>query len=120
MLEISLELIRRGETHVHVRGALDCASCGQLQKAITKLINRGGTDTIGIDLRGVDFIDSTGVGTLVVAQRICQGVGIRLRLTAASAFASRLLGIVGVDEVLGLPAPAAAEVADESALVATT
>ena len=30
----------------------------------------------------------------------------RLRLTAVSAFASRLLGIVGINEVLGLPADA--------------
>jgi anti-sigma B factor antagonist len=104
MLEISLEPVRRGEVAVLVRGALDCATSGQFRAAITELLNGGGVENIGVDLRGVDFLDSTGVGTLVVAQRICEGVGVRLRLTAVSAFASRLLGIVGINEVLGLPA----------------
>jgi anti-anti-sigma factor len=103
MLEISLEPIRHGEVVVQVRGELDCATSGQLRAAITALLNRGGIESIGIDLRGVDFLDSTGIGTLVVAQRICSGVGVRFRLTAVSAFASRLLGIVGINEDLGLP-----------------
>jgi anti-sigma B factor antagonist len=55
----------------------------------------------------VGFIDSIGIGTLVAAQRICQQVGVRLRLTAASAFASRLLHVTGIDEALGIPASAA-------------
>jgi anti-anti-sigma factor len=104
MLEISLEPVRRGEVAVQVRGALDCATSGQFRETITELLNRGGIENIGVDLREVHFLDSTGVGTLVVAQRICAGVGVRLRLTAVSAFASRLLGIVGINEVLGLPA----------------
>jgi anti-anti-sigma factor len=58
---------------------------------------------IGLDLRGLDFIDSTGIGTVVVAHRICHQVGVRLRLTAVSAFAARILGVVGVDAALGLP-----------------
>jgi anti-anti-sigma factor len=104
MLEICLEPVRPGEVVVLVRGALDCATSGQFRAAITALLNRGSVESIGVDLRGVDFIDSTGIGTLVVAQRICQAVGVRLRLIAVSAFASRLLGIVGIEEALGLPA----------------
>jgi anti-anti-sigma factor len=102
-LAIGVESVGRGEVIVAVRGELDCATADQLRAAITTLINRGDITAIGLDLRGLDFIDSTGIGTLVVAQRISQQVGIRLRLTAVSAFATRILAVLGVDVTLGLP-----------------
>jgi anti-anti-sigma factor len=104
MLEIAVEPVRRGEVTIRVIGELDCANASKLRAAITAHVNRGGVETIGLDLRGVEFLDSAGVGTLVVAHRICEHVGVRLRLTAASAFVARLLGVVGVDATLGLAA----------------
>jgi anti-sigma B factor antagonist len=104
MLEISVEPISRDEIVVVVRGELDRATSGQLRAAITALLNRGGIATVGLDLRGLEFLDSIGIGTLVVAQRICQQVGVGLRVTAASRFAARLLHVSGTDEALGLPA----------------
>jgi anti-sigma B factor antagonist len=103
-LDIGVEPIQHGEVVVQVRGVLDCATADRLRAAVTALLNHGGITTIGLDLRGLDFIDSTGIGTLVVALRICEQVGIRLRLTAVGSFAARLLGIVGIDAALGLPA----------------
>jgi anti-sigma B factor antagonist len=102
MLEIRLEHVHRGEVVVRVGGEMDCETSGQFRAAITALLNRGGVESIGVDLRAVEFLDSTAIGTLVVAQRICRQVGVRLRLIAVSAFASRVLGVVGVDERLGL------------------
>jgi anti-sigma B factor antagonist len=102
-LQIEVEPVGRDEVTVSVRGELDCATADQLRAAITELLNRGGIAAIGLDLRGLEFIDSTGIGTLVVAQRICHQVGVRFRLTAVNAFAARILGVVGVDAALGLP-----------------
>jgi anti-sigma B factor antagonist len=93
-----------GEVVVVVRGELDCATSGELRAAIIHLLNHGGIAAIGLDLRAVQFLDSIGIGTLVVAERICRQVGVRLRLTAASVFASRLLHVLGIGEALGLPA----------------
>jgi anti-sigma B factor antagonist len=103
MLEIRVEPISRDEAVVVIRGELDCATSGELRAAITALLNRGGIATIGLDLRGIEFLDSIGIGTLVVAQRICQQVGVGLRVTVASEFATRLLHVSGIDEALGLP-----------------
>jgi anti-anti-sigma factor len=102
-LRIAVEPAGRDEVIVAVRGELDCATADQLRAAITALLNRGDVHAIGLDLRGLDFIDSTGIGTLVVAQRISAQVGVRFRLTAVSAFAARVLGVLGVDIMLGLP-----------------
>jgi len=70
MLHIRVEPVSRGEVVVVVRGELDCATSGQLRAAITALLNRGGIDAIGLDLRGLELLDSIGIGTIVVAQRI--------------------------------------------------
>jgi anti-anti-sigma factor len=102
-LRIAVEKVGSDEVTVSVRGELDLATADQLRSAISALLNRGAVACIGLDLRGLDFIDSTGIGTLVVAQRICQQVGVKLRLTAVNAFAARILGVVGVDDALGLP-----------------
>ncbi|GAA1823007.1 STAS domain-containing protein [Planosporangium flavigriseum] len=110
-LQIGVEPVGRAEVTVSVHGELDCATADQLRSAITELLNRGGLTAIGLDLRGLTFIDSSGIGTLVVAQRICQQVGVRMRLTAVNAFAARVLGVVGVDAALGLPATAGAPAA---------
>jgi anti-anti-sigma factor len=112
-LRIGVEPAGRGEVVVVVRGELDCATADQLRSAITALLNRGDITAIGLDLRGLGFIDSTGIGTLVVAQRISQQIGVRLRLTAVSAFAARILRVLGVDVMLGLPAAPS----DDAALV---
>ncbi|GII23919.1 STAS domain-containing protein [Planosporangium mesophilum] len=112
-LRIGVESVGRGEVVVVVRGELDCATADQLRSAITALLNRGDITAIGLDLRGLGFIDSTGIGTLVVAQRISQQIGVRLRLTAVSAFAARILRVLGVDVMLGLPAAPS----DDAALV---
>lgn len=103
MADISVELVNRDEVVVAVRGELDAAASAQFRAAITALLNRGGVAVINLDLDEVEFLDSMGVGTIVVALRICQQVGVRLRVTAASSFAARLLHLTGVGEALGAP-----------------
>jgi anti-sigma B factor antagonist len=102
-LDIGVERVGHSEAVVVVRGELDCATADQLRAAITALLNRRDVDTIGLDLRGLALLDSTGIGTLVAAQRICEQVGVRLRLTAVSAFGARVLGVTGLDTTFGLP-----------------
>ncbi len=49
---------------VEVNGELDVASAPALRDRLLGLLNRGAPDLV-IDLRGVTFIDSTGVGSLL-------------------------------------------------------
>lgn len=107
-LEISVGPCARGEVVIVARGELDCDTAGELRSAITVLLNRGGVHTIGLDLRGVDLIDSNGLGTLVAAQRICQGLGVRLRLVAIGPSAARVLGVTPLRKAPLNDAPALA------------
>lgn len=73
-----------------VSGALDVTTAGTLRAALTTLLNRGGLDTIGLDLRRVHLLEPAAVGTLVAARRICHDMGIQLRVTAAGPGGARL------------------------------
>ena len=90
-LEVGVDHVGPGEVAVVVRGGLDVTTAGTLRAAITALLNRGGVDTIGLDLRQVDLLDPAAVGTLVAAQRICHDMGVQLRVTAAGPVRARIL-----------------------------
>jgi anti-sigma B factor antagonist len=49
---------------VEVTGEIDVASAPALRDRLLALLNRGAPDLV-IDLRGVTFIDSTGIGSLL-------------------------------------------------------
>ncbi|GAA1790475.1 STAS domain-containing protein [Planosporangium flavigriseum] len=102
-LQIGVEPAGRDEVIMTVGGKLGAGTAHRLRTAITAILNREGVRTIGLDLRRLNSIDSTGIGTIVIAQRISAQAGVRLRLTAVSAFAAHLLSTLGVDVMHGLP-----------------
>jgi anti-sigma B factor antagonist len=51
-------------TVVEVTGEIDVASAPVLRDRLLGLLNRGAADLV-VDLRGVTFVDSTGVGSLL-------------------------------------------------------
>jgi anti-sigma B factor antagonist len=93
------------ELQLRLKGEIDYESAQDLRAAVTSALN-GNIDTLVISLAGVTFIDSTGIGTLVVARRICHGCGVTLHIRDANPFIARLFAVVGVCDVLGVPVPA--------------
>ena len=51
-------------------------------------------------LSGVTFMDSLGLGTLVVGHRICAQLGVRYRVRDPSPFVTRLLRVSGLRDWL--------------------
>ncbi|GIH15638.1 STAS domain-containing protein [Rugosimonospora africana] len=100
MLQIDVNSANTSEVTVVVNGELDMSGAARLRETFTSLLNGGKTRAVGLDLRGLSFIDSTGIGTLVVAQRICAEVGVRMQLIGVSPFAARVLSVTGVMEAL--------------------
>ena len=88
---------------VVLHGEVDYATAQDVRAAISTALTAGGVDAIVVDLAGVTFLDSTGVGTLVVARRICDDVGVRFRVRDPNPFLAKLFTVVGVAEVLGVP-----------------
>jgi len=88
---------------IALRGELDYESALDLRAAISGALAQDNVRELVVSLAAVTFIDSTGIGTLVVAHRICNDVGVILRVRDANPFIGRLFTVLGVAGALGLP-----------------
>lgn len=104
-LSIETRPIGQRATELALSGEIDYASALDLRAAITAAFDSE-IEVLAVNLAGVTFIDSTGVGTLVVARRICDDLGVKLQIREANPFVARLFAVVGVAERLGVSAPA--------------
>ncbi len=84
-----------------VSGELDLASSTALEEELGRLADAGGGLVI-LDLRELDFMDSTGLSTLVRAQARLQQGGRRLGVVRGAAQVQRLLALTGVADRLEL------------------
>jgi anti-sigma B factor antagonist len=75
-------------------GVLDHAGAAELRSAMSAAVVRR-PRSIVVDLIGVHRIDAVGVGTLVVADRICQQIGINLAVRNPAPTVESLLGMTG-------------------------
>jgi anti-anti-sigma factor len=90
---------------IALRGEVDYTSARQFREEVSALLG-GAIRVLVVDLKEVSFLDSTGVGTLVVASRICADFGVTMLLRDVNPFIARLFSVLGVSDVLGVPEPA--------------
>lgn len=102
-LSISTRFTGMRELLVTLTGEVDYATAQDVRQAISAALDPHRVQTIVVDVSGVTFLDSIGVGTLVVASRICDEVGVRLTVRDPSPFIANLFTVLGVAEVLGVP-----------------
>ncbi len=91
---------------IALRGEVDYTTAQQFRQEVSALLAAGAIRVLVVDLKEVSFLDSTGVGTLVVASRICHDFGVRMLVRDVNPFIARLFSVLGVSDVLGVPAPA--------------
>ena len=83
-------------TVVEVSGEIDVATAGVLRDRLTELLDRDRIDLV-VDLRGVRFMDSTGLGVLVGILKKVRLAGGRLQLVIDS---ERLLKVFRITALL--------------------
>jgi anti-anti-sigma factor len=91
-----------GHVLVSARGELDLATASELEAAVLPVVSGGGHAIV--DLRGLEFMDSSGVRVIVAAHLAAGENGGRLslvRLTPGTPI-HRVLEISGLDGVLDL------------------
>jgi anti-anti-sigma factor len=104
-LSITAQQTTSRSTVLVLDGALDCLTAADLRAAISAAVARQPSPLrIFIDLHAVTDIDDTGVGTLIVAGRICRDIGIDLALRHPSPLIRQLMGMA--DHTAGGPHPA--------------
>jgi anti-sigma B factor antagonist len=100
--ELDLATKKRGlAAIVEVRGTLDLHSSVRLDREIDSLL-RGDTREILVDLRGIEFMDSIGLRSLVSAHRRALRANVPLWLVRGGAPVAQVLRMTGLDMALPL------------------
>lgn len=91
---------RRGDDDViHVHGELDLANAGALHGELLR-IEQDGYRGLVFDLRGLQFLDSTGIHVLAEAHRRATGRGAKVSIAVADGAVRRVLQVSGMLDVL--------------------
>jgi anti-sigma B factor antagonist len=93
---------RDGRAVVVIRGELDLATAPDLEAAIKSRLDDG--QDVVVDLRELEFMDSTGLRVLVAAHGRVEGTEQRFLIVRPLPGASieRILAVAGVERVLDL------------------
>ena len=76
-------------------GELDLSSSPQLEQELDRALQEG-TSQLIVDLRELEFMDSTGLSVLVKAHQRVQEAGVQFAVVKGSAQVQRLLSLTGV------------------------
>ena len=100
LLELDTE---QGESRASLalRGELDISSAPVLEEALGRL-EAAGPSLLVIDLRGLEFMDSTGLRTLVSADQRAREAGRRLAIVRGPEAVDRIFNVTRLDERLEL------------------
>jgi len=97
-----LEVQSQGKaTVIAVRGELDLASSPALQEELDR-VSASDAEMLIIDLRELDFMDSTGLSVLVRAHQRAEEQGRQLAVVKGPQQVQRLLSLTGVADRLTL------------------
>jgi len=98
--EFSVVLTRTlGSVVVSVTGEVDASGSEQLRTRLDDIIDDESPMELVVDLHGLTFMDSTGLGVLVHALKRMRERGGELTLSAPSLSTRKLLDISGLDRI---------------------
>jgi anti-anti-sigma factor len=93
------DLEREGAHTLRLTGELDMAGVPALEAAFRRICSDG-TRSVTIDLRGLAFIDSTGLAAIVHVSGVCARQGYSFALVPGPPAVQRLFEVTGLDGVL--------------------
>jgi anti-sigma B factor antagonist len=94
-----LETRRTGDwTVVEAKGEVDLYTAPRLKERVAELASSG-HPRLAVNLAGVEFMDSTGIGVLISGLKRCREAGGDLALVAPREPVRKVLSITGLDRV---------------------
>ncbi len=91
-----------GVAVVEVTGEVDVATCGVLRDALLRVVSEENHRGLVVNLAGVTFIDSTGIGVLVGVWHRVSATDGGLALAAPSRQVQSILDVAGLTKVLSV------------------
>jgi anti-sigma B factor antagonist len=101
VLHLSIEHEDGAAVVITLRGELDVATTPEFKSLVSELVSKGHNRLV-LDLSGLDFIDSTGIGSFVGALNRARQANGSLCLRAVPARIASVLAMVGLDSVLAV------------------
>jgi len=98
-LEVQTRRTDAGITVVVPNGRLDVAGAPTLKAAIGDAVKDDGTPRLVIDMEGVSFVDSTGLGSVIAALKLVRGSKGDIRLAAPNQQVRVVLELTTLDRV---------------------
>lgn len=93
---------------LHLDGRLNMVTAGEVRELVATTV-AGGHPRVVVDLAGVDFMDSSGLGALINGLKIARQAGGDLRIASPNEQVKLVLQLTNVERVL--PAYESAELA---------
>jgi anti-anti-sigma factor len=85
---------------VRLTGELDLLATSELEPELERLMEESGIDVVALDLRELEFMDSSGLRLVVLAERGLRASGRRLVLVRGSQPVQRVFEITRMSERL--------------------
>jgi anti-sigma B factor antagonist len=100
---VTSQRLADGAAIIDVRGELDVTTVSAFRNLLVDTITRERPARVVVDMLRVTFMDSTGIGALVVGYNTAHEVGADFVVRNPSPFVLRQLHITGLTDVFGLP-----------------
>jgi anti-sigma B factor antagonist len=100
---VTSQRLSDGAAIIDVRGELDVTTVAAFRALLVDTIARQQPVRVVVDMLHVTFMDSTGVGALVVGYNAAREIGADFVVRHPSPFVHRQLHITGLTDVFGLP-----------------
>jgi len=102
VVDLSLDTRNEGDwTVVAVRGEIDVYTAPKLREALVDLVNAGRYNLV-VDVEGVDFLDSTGLGVLVGGLKRVRANDGNLRIVCTQERLLKIFRITGLTKVFAI------------------
>lgn len=97
-LDITVAREDSGEVVLALKGAVDLVSRADLVETALRELDRAGCEHLVLDMSGVSFIDSTGLGTLITLANEAETREAAFSVREPSSRVERLLSMTGLEE----------------------
>ncbi|RZU52725.1 anti-anti-sigma factor [Krasilnikovia cinnamomea] len=104
-LSMLTSTLATGVVEISPIGEIDVENAYEIREAVAAQLDAVKPARIELNMRGVTFIDSTGISALVAAFQLARIGGTQLVVTQPSRFAHRQLWVAGLLGLFGTPHP---------------
>jgi anti-anti-sigma factor len=94
--------VQAGRVIVDVSGDVDMLTAQRLREGLTEAVRAAGADPVIVDLSRVPFLDSSGIQALLDGYHTAMVAGGTLTVRGTHGTVTRVLQIVGLDQIFGV------------------